>query len=235
MVQPSWLDYVREECVRRRLPPSYVERLLTELSDHLADFQENRMSKDAHDLHRLERHLGAPHVVADSAAREYRRARFSGRHPVLTFVVLPLLVAPLLTATAAFALLILANVLGLAGEEARQRTSGDWEQKTMSLISQAVVLLPVVMTAIGCCWLAARSAVSWKWIAAACLLVALLGGTAMVNLALPGNGHQGSLTFGLGLSAHPSLGQLLQFALPLTIGAWTIWRQSQVHRRLLAG
>lgn len=193
------------------------------------------MSTDAHDLRSLERQLGAPHVVADSAAREYRRARFCGRHPVLTFIVLPLLVVPLLTATVAFALVLLADVLGLAGDEARQRTSGNWEHTTMPLISQAVVLLPVVLTAIGFCWLAARSAVSWKWIVAACLLVALLGGTAMVNLALPGNGHQGSLTFGLGVSAHPSSGQLLQFALPLTIGAWTIWRQSQIQRSLLTG
>jgi len=215
------------------LPPFYVEQLLAELTDHLKDYQEDHMSMEVQDLRSLERHLGAPRAVADSAAREYRDARFCGRHPVLAFVVLPLLVVPVLCAASAFTIVLAADLLGFSGDLARQRAIGEFEFVAMSLVSRAVVLLPVVLAAVGFCWLAARSAVGWRWVAAACLLVAILGGISMVHLALPGNGQQGSLSFGLGVNAHPSLEQILQFALPLTIGAWAILRQSSLRRRLL--
>ena len=229
-----WLESVRRECFRRSLPPFYVERLLAELSDHLAEIQEDPMSTEAHDLRSLERRLGTPLSVADTAATEYRRARFGARHPLLTFVVLPLLAVPLLSAAAALILVLTADLCGFSGDEARHRAIGEFELTAMSLVSRAIVFVPVVAAAIAFCWLAARAAVGWKWIATACLLVAVLGGMSMVNLALPGNGQQGSLNFGLGVSAHPSLAQILQFSLPLTIGAWTIWRQSQSRRSLLA-
>lgn len=230
-----WLERVRHECVRRRLPPFYVERLLAELTDHLQDYQEDHMSMEVQDLRSLECHLGAPHTVAASAAAEYHRARFCGRHPVLSFIVLPLLVVPVLCATSAFAIVLVADLLGFSGDAAQQRVLSEFEFVAMSLVSRAVVLLPVALAAIGFSWLAARSAVGWRWIAAVSLLVAFLGGISMVNLALPGNGQQGSLSFGLGVSAHPSLEQILQFALPLTIGAWTIVRQWPTRSRLLPG
>ena len=85
----SWAS-ARAELARRKLPPLYVERFVSELSDHLTDWREDRMSTDAKDLHGVFERLGSPGQVAASAAQEYRRARFSRRHPVLMFVVLPL-------------------------------------------------------------------------------------------------------------------------------------------------
>ena len=43
-----WLDWVRAELARRRLPPEYCRRLLVELSDHLQTYKEDR-SMDAID------------------------------------------------------------------------------------------------------------------------------------------------------------------------------------------
>ncbi|HEY2894336.1 MAG TPA: hypothetical protein VGJ16_08990, partial [Pirellulales bacterium] len=78
-----WLSRFRLELTRHRLPPPYVERLAQELSDHIHDFMEDRMSTDAKDLPRLGRHLGAPSRVATEAAAEYRRGKFAARHPIL--------------------------------------------------------------------------------------------------------------------------------------------------------
>ena len=52
MDAPQWLNELRAELARHNLPPFYVERLVSELSDHFTDFMEDRMSTDAKDLRR---------------------------------------------------------------------------------------------------------------------------------------------------------------------------------------
>ena len=91
MDAPHWLHELRAELARRKLPPLYVERFVSEMSDHFSDCMEDRMSTDAKDLHGVFQRLGTPGDVARSAAHEFRQARFSRRHPVLMFVVLPVL------------------------------------------------------------------------------------------------------------------------------------------------
>jgi hypothetical protein len=43
MDNQPWLDSVREQLARRRLPPSYVQRFTEELSDHLEDLRRRWM------------------------------------------------------------------------------------------------------------------------------------------------------------------------------------------------
>ena len=47
MDDPRWLESLREEFARRKLPPHEVARMMLELTDHFHDFMEDHMSKDA--------------------------------------------------------------------------------------------------------------------------------------------------------------------------------------------
>ncbi len=96
MEHQPWLDELRKEFVRRKLPPHYAKRLLAELTDHFNDFKEDRMSTDTADLTGVVHQLGSPRDIGAAATAQYRRQRFSGRHPFWVFAVLPIVSLPLL-------------------------------------------------------------------------------------------------------------------------------------------
>src|SRR4051812_27817540 len=130
-----WLSRFRIELARHRLPPPYVERLAQELSDHIHDFMEDRMSTDAKDLPRLGRHLGPPSRVATEAAAEYRRGRFAARHPVLMFILMPILSLPLLWAAYVIAILLAAKILGIeSGEPTSTGPLADWANAALPFL-----------------------------------------------------------------------------------------------------
>jgi hypothetical protein len=81
MATPSWLDDVQKRLFRQGLPPSYVQRFMGELADHLNDLKEENMEADA-----IPR-LGEPEQVAEAAVIAYRRRSFLGRHPLAAFLV----------------------------------------------------------------------------------------------------------------------------------------------------
>ena len=70
MESQPWLNRVRERLVRQLLPPSYVQRFVEELSDHLEDVKEDGMDQNSSSR------LGDPEQVADTAVAAYRRRSF---------------------------------------------------------------------------------------------------------------------------------------------------------------
>ncbi|MFH0901082.1 MAG: hypothetical protein V2A73_10670 [Pseudomonadota bacterium] len=81
MGNQPWLSRVRERLAKHVLPPSYVQRFVEELTDHLEDLKEENVEADA-----ISR-LGEPEQVANAAVAAYRRRSFLGRHPVAAFLV----------------------------------------------------------------------------------------------------------------------------------------------------
>ena len=226
-----WLNELRVELARRKLPPLYVERFVLELSDHFSDCMEDRMSTDAKDLHGVFQRLGSPGQVASSAAQEYRRAKFSRRHPVLMFVLMPVLALPVLWFAKIMLVLLLVKALGIEEGGAVGIQSAIWRGADAALpyVIVAMTAVPVAIAAAFFCRLALRADVNWKWALASCSLLAIIGGAAVAQLALPTETSKGSLSFGFGISTHPSPAQMLQFLLPLAIGGWAIWRQVGRH------
>ena len=221
-----WLDELRTQLVRRKLPPLYVERFVVELSDHLTDCMEDRMSTDAKDLHGVFQRLGPPGQVAAAAADEYRRARFSRRHPVLMFVVLPIVALPLLWAASVVLLILVAKLLGIeTGQVVTGGPAWQWANTVLPYATVALLIVPLAVAATFFCRLAARAGVSWRWSLSACALLAVLGGAAMTQFVLPTETTKGMFQFGFSISKHPSASQMLQFLLPLSIGGWAAWRQ----------
>jgi hypothetical protein len=211
---------------QRKLPSEYVARLVTELSDHLVDFLEDPMSTDAKDLHGVFQRLGEPAHVAARAAREHRQARFSRRHPVVMFVVLPILALPVLWFASLFAVVMLLSFLDLQwgspaiGGPIWQRASA-----CLPFVVVAILVLPASLTAAFFCAKARKAMVDWRWTLAACTLLAVISGLAAIEVMLPEGQFHGRILFGFSLKRYPSASQTLQFLLPLAICGWTIWRQ----------
>ena len=241
-----WLERVRRCCGERHLPAVYVQRLVDELADHYFDLMEDSMRKDANASQDTSQNasqnaaeqaasrLGSPLDVAARAAQEYRHSRFCGRHPILAFVVLPIVSLPLLWAAALNFALLVGHLVGLKSGSQVSEPTGAWAEWCLPGVTHAAVFVPIAIAGALCCFLARRSAVGWRWIVAASLLIALLGSTAVVDIVLPGVDHKGKLQVGLGVSAHPSLAQVVQFLIPLCIGAWTIWKQAGGRRNRVA-
>ncbi|WP_010588428.1 hypothetical protein [Schlesneria paludicola] len=88
MANQEWRDRLHEELNKRKLPPSYSARLIEEFTDHLTDLQEVSPNMEA--VKSAEAKLGTPESLAAAAEREYLKRTFSGRHPILTFLFLPI-------------------------------------------------------------------------------------------------------------------------------------------------
>jgi hypothetical protein len=221
-----WLEELRAELERRRLPPPYVERLASELSDHLTDFLEDRMSTDAKDLRGVIGRLGSPSRVASAAAAEYRRGRFSARHPVVTFLVMPVVSLPVLWIACIAGIVATLKLLGLeSGSPASTGPVAEWAWALVPYLVVGLLLMPAALSAVFFCRLANKAALSWKWSMATCALLAVFGGLAALRIVLPRGSLQGQIAFGFSLNTHPSASQILQFLLPLTIGGLAAWRR----------
>lgn len=161
MANRHWLDEVQERLVKQNLPPSYVQRLIGELGDHLEDLKEENVEVDA-----ISR-LGEPDQVANSAVGAYRRRSFIGRHPTAAFVVFaisPVVPLYLVFLVGAMAIMML-----------RADRTLDWHENHWILSPLIVVCSTFVSVLYG--ELAMRLGIGVKWILASC---AVLGAFAML-------------------------------------------------------
>jgi hypothetical protein len=232
----QWLDDVRGELKRQKLPLAYRERLTSELSDHLTDFLEDCMSMDAQQLSRATGALGLPREIAHAAGKEYRKGRFAGRHPIVAFVLLPIVALPLAWLGLVFAIVGTGKAIAtISGVASPPSGPPEWLMSSLPLVLMLLVAAPVAVCAVLFCRLATRAAVSWKWVVAACCILALVGSLAHSEVGVPTRGpmrgKHGQLMLGLGLSNHPKPAQVFQFALPLAIGGLFLWRQTIERRR----
>jgi hypothetical protein len=211
-----WLESIRKECARQGLPPSYVERLVSELSDHVTEFNEGSNSMEANE--RQPSVLGSASEIAAVATSEYRRRRFSGRHPWLAFVIAPTLALPLLWATSLCLFVLAAQAMGFDSDNPTVSAENTrWVNEMLPIAVMTSLVLPVIAATIAFCRLAIKSAVSRRWMLLCCAILAVLGGAANSSVSLPSEGAKGSVAFGFGFSLPPSPQQFAQFILPLLI------------------
>jgi hypothetical protein len=171
--------------------------------------------------------LGEPEQVAEAAIVGYRQRSFVGRHPLAAFLVFA--VSPVLSMLAVGAAVVAAFVvacdwLGL-GEALRQAfwQLGPLAAATASYGAIALfVVVPSVVLTILYCRLAERLCISRKWMFASCAALAVVAAALSVIVRLSDVPGQSELTYsmGIGVSALPSVRQLIQLAIPLAVGLW---------------
>jgi len=230
---PAWLEALSTELRRQRLPAAYSARLMEELAEHLVDVMEDTMStgtanSGTRDYATLSRRMGAPADVAQEAAVEFRRRGFFGRHPLLTFVALPILAAPAVWIGALFALLGMAGVWKLSVNQG-------WASPELSAAGigalKFVCMLIMVAPVVGCAWafgrVAVRNGLSWRWPLMACAILGAFIAVASVDTrwSMAPNQSQMMLGLGFGLGLKEMAYQTARFAAPMAMAAWVIWRE----------
>src|SRR5262245_60525714 len=225
------LEAVAGELRRQGLPSADIGRLFQELEDHVSDvLAEQGGSMDGQTLadEQIESRLGRPEVLVAAALANRRQASVFGRHPIVSFVVAPIPLAIL--SWVAFLLLCwpaieLVSWMRGQGDVLALRDWPMWLVYAMKAMEIGLRFVPPACAAGLLCWCAKRAAVSWKWTAAGCSLVALAAYALVVQVTLgrPEEPGSGSLQLGLGFPVHQWI-NLIQLLVPLATCATFLWR-----------
>ncbi len=221
-----WREELLQSLVRQRVPPKWRDRLIEELEDHLSDLKENQVSMDAN-LNAQER-LGTPNELASVAAGEYRKLGFFARRPVLTWVIGPLMLVPILFA---LFLLVAIPVLGLVAHGIFALIDpgydGQGPHAAGELIAWAITMsfrfVPFALFAWLFCWFARRQARDWRSVMSACAIISVYAVLLFVTIEAPTVTQKGTLTIGLALPPRELIA-VIQAMVPLAIGALYLWR-----------
>ncbi len=234
MPDPAWLEELRRHLARRKLPAAYAARLMDELSDHVTDFMEDQMSTDALESRGLVERLGSPQEIARQAAREFTRHRFSGRHPVLMFAVLPVFVLVAGYVASLFGVMGLGRVMKLVSPAMSSDSFSPVAAGAMRLACMAALLLPAVATAALFAWLAARAGLQRKWPIVTGVIVGVLAGLSQMDIYVSPQSGKSSLSLGLGFGTATAFFQLAKFAVPMMFALWIFARQARQGRGVMA-
>lgn len=190
------IDGLRRRLLRNGLPAAYVMRATRELEEHREDlFEELReegVVGTAAELKVTER-MGNFDDLATRLSNTMRRSNWCGRHPIMTFCVLPVL-----SFFTGFALVlaILAGLADFAGwlEPKPKLTPGQWTWVT----GFVHVLRWSLFAAIPFwfCWLARSTFCGYRWGLATCLVFSVHGLLHRLKIVAPVTGDEGSLAWG---------------------------------------
>jgi hypothetical protein len=227
MQRQPWASQLRNDLRRQGLPTLYIDRLVEELADHAADLCEDQNMEVQEAYNRV----GATSELAVAARTEFDRWTFAGRHPVLTFVLGPVILAPVTFVACvllAFGLVWLVGTgLDFAAPELLSRHSPGsaveaWCFGCFDLYSR---FLPFGLVAWLYCRLGQRRA-SLRWSVVACLVTAVIAGIIFTRCSMATEGSGG--TYVVGLRATPDVGQLLQILPPLAIAGFFLLRSGSL-------
>lgn len=155
--------------------------------------------------------LGNPRELAAGAAREYHRRTFSGRHPILMFLLAPL---PLALVAWVAVVASIAALFGWLGPKSGGDVPGAWRYG-MPVVLVLWAVVPPTFVALLICRMSTRSGRSWRWIAVSLGMLALATAAFHSDLRWPSRPGNGQLMVGFGLNSHPSAEQCLRFTFPL--------------------
>ncbi len=190
------IDGLGRRLLRNGLPAAYVMRATRELEEHREDLfnelKEEGVVGTAAELKVKER-MGNFDELAARLSNTMRRSNWCGRHPVMTFCVLPVI-----SFIAGFALVvaILASLADVAGwlEPRPRLTPGQWAWIT----GFVHVLRWSLFAAIPFwfCWLARSTFCGYRWGLATCLVFSVHGLLHNLNIVAPVTGGDGALAWG---------------------------------------
>lgn len=222
-----WVQRLRTELARHRLPQAYIDRVVEEMGDHHSELlKEHAMSDE-----RAAERLGNIEWLARQMADRYPRRTLAGRHPWLTFVVLPV---PLLFA--AWATVVAFTLLTAWAVEAFGVPSIDWSPEAArfasSLGTMALCFLPPAAVVVWVLRAARESGASWRLPSAGLGLVALLAFLFHGSLHVAPESGESHLRMGLTLGAGLLSGMhALQLLAPLAVaGIGLAWMPPRTWR-----
>ncbi len=208
----AWLDEVARQLHGSGTSVAYQRRLLDELRDHLDDLscdeRNHAMSAETMGTEMLATRVGEPKEIAAAAELNVARAKFARRHPIVTYLLLPLPALLALWAAYAFGLVGVLKLL-------QSYKNTDWAATSANIVVHSLAYVPAIALVLIIAWVALRSQTRTAWWLAASTLVAVLSGLMMVNFRMPTTPGTGMLQIGVGFP--PDLARWPQFVLPLAV------------------
>lgn len=222
MMLQHWRSRLVKELRRQGLPRDYVDRLVDEWSDHASDLIQETPGMDA--ANDLDTRLGTPEHLAEVATKEFRRRTFAGRHPILAFVISPLLMVIFTTAI----------ILAFTGVLLDLGVNNVALQNGIGFACNAILpFAPFLLSTLLFVWLGRRAGRrNWSLVACAIIAIAALG--FRTESTSKTADHQGRIVlyydFAVGALNRIDFDRLLHAAVPIGLGVW-LHRQSSKSRR----
>ena len=175
---PDFMQQLQRRLVELGCPGGKLGRMLQEVADHRDDLKQAALAEglsgtDAEARAHLQ--LGNPQDLAEHLMVVLRRSSWWGRHSLLGFLVLPLLVFPVLWSLFMALLLMLEFALGYGFNSKHLQVAAQnpviFHYWFMAFHSADYVA--IALTTLFFCWLARRSAVSHTWMLIACGICSL--------------------------------------------------------------
>ena len=170
---PDFIEPLRRRLVELGCPMKQVRRLVREVADHREDLKQTAVAEGlsgADAEARANALLGDPLALAEQLMTALRRSTWWGRHYVVTFSLLPLLVYPVLWALLLLVAMLLEFGLGYRWDAKKIEVAVNNPVTFHHLATafQWMDYAAIALVALFFCWLARRSAVSFKWMLTAC-------------------------------------------------------------------
>lgn len=204
------------ELMRRGLPRTYVARIVEELAEHQDDLEAEGLAaglppQDARLAAREK--LGDMHALAEELLLARRLSYWWGRHPVVSFVLLPL---PIFLLVFIGVLWIWAEASGLIkwSEHRESLPEPDWAAARIGFY--AVLCMAFTSTTTYICYLTRRCCCGLKWAFVGCSLffvLTLFLHTGFTPPLGPSPAH-GNFWISFGVIA-PTAPELIAWAVPL--------------------
>jgi hypothetical protein len=232
MPQPHWAERLDNELARRGVGSRYRRRLVAELLDHADDLVNREGLTMTEDV--LTERMGTPAALAVQAAEEYRRSRWTSRHPLVVFGLLPLPATLLAFAFTELLFVLLEIVVYVIGSAAAVDFE-NFPRALMVAIEYTWVwsfrFLPFVIPAFLFTRLYLRTRVNRWWYVAAATQILFVAGTFISAIRYSEVPGQSALLFGFTWAPVPpgewypplpnlfGWAQVLQVIVPVAVAA----------------
>jgi len=173
----------------------------------------------------IEARLGSPSQIASAARQVASSLAFSKRHPLVTFVVLPIPMLAVLWVGYAAAIV---GILSLFKPDA----ASPWAGSVVGVLVHGLAYVPAVALTLALGWIAARRHCRISWWLGSVALIAAVAGLLSVAFHMPTTPGTGQFAVGLGIP--PALANWPQIMAPIFVAAMiTLYmRASQRQQQL---
>jgi hypothetical protein len=168
-------------------PLNQVRRLVGEVEDHRDDLNQAAFAEGlsgAEAEKRINERMGDPLALAEHQMVMVRRSSWLGRHSIISFCLLPVLLVPLLwvLSLAVELLLEFVFVFGCKQQELLATDKKAVQFYHLILMVNFADCLAMALVASLICWMARRLAIRPAWMLIACLICSLYGLSMWVHL-----------------------------------------------------
>ena len=174
MPEARVIEQLRRRLVELGCPAAQLQRIVREVADHREDLKqaalEDGLAPAGAEV-RADTQLGSADDLAERLIAVLRQSSWWGRHPLVNFCALPVLVNPVLGLLGCVLGFWLEVVIGYGGMERLRAVGGQPDTiHRLSLAIHGVNGLVMALVPMLFCWLARRHALSFKWAMTACVV-----------------------------------------------------------------